>query len=446
MGAAAIAALGLTKHYAGKPVLRGASGVFRRGELTAILGKRGAGRTTLSAILAGQRLADGGRVWRGGSVAPLVGHSAGFGATGSIRRDLGLRAAAAGLCGRRFAAAVAAELGAPALLDRSFERLEGPSRAALCHAAAWLVPADIYIADGALTPNVGPGAEAIAARLAERRQHAAVIWLTAGVTSLRAVAPDRILLLEQGMLRPLADIEEAIAVFDERRRLGPARAPEAKPATVRPSDPPAPRPTHRPEATAGHGGTEQATKPAAGPRCNRTKEGSSAVLSAGTVLRLSLSDVAPPATAGAATPQPESQGTRRKQHNAAVAREPSNAPRLAERLAKEPQSETPAAKPTAAPPAPPPAAPPGHKAKRATTAPQSPVRGPLARAEDPLPRALAPAYRTLFKGRRPRETDHAEEENAGNGARHLGQGPAGTGQGRLPQVTVSAAPPGALAP
>ncbi|MEO1530985.1 MAG: ATP-binding cassette domain-containing protein, partial [Pseudomonadota bacterium] len=161
MSAAAIAALGLTKLYAGKPVLQGASGVFRQGELTAILGKRGAGRTTLAAILAGQRLADAGRVWRSGSVAPLVGHSAGFGATGSIRRDLGLRAAAAGLCGRRFAAAVAAELGAPALLDRSFERLEGPSRAALCHAAAWLVPADIYIADGALNPNGGPGAEAI---------------------------------------------------------------------------------------------------------------------------------------------------------------------------------------------------------------------------------------------------------------------------------------------
>ncbi|MEM6357526.1 MAG: ATP-binding cassette domain-containing protein [Pseudomonadota bacterium] len=234
---AAIAALNLVKRHAGRSVLAGASAVFRRGELTAILGRRGAGRTTLASILAGQRMADAGRVWRAGAVAPLVGHSAGFGATGSVRRDLGLRAAASGLDGRYFACAVAAELDDARILDRPFERLEGADRAALCHAAAWLVPASVYIADGGLVPSAGPGADAMAARLAQRRRDATVIWLSAGVSTLRAMAPDRILLLEAGTLRPLADIAEAIRLFDDRRRTRsrPARALLPAPGAIEPA-------------------------------------------------------------------------------------------------------------------------------------------------------------------------------------------------------------------
>ncbi|MEO0427784.1 MAG: ATP-binding cassette domain-containing protein [Pseudomonadota bacterium] len=235
---AAIAALNLVKRHAGRSVLAGASAVFRRGELTAILGRRGAGRTTLASILAGQRMADAGRVWRSGTIAPLVGHSAGFGATGSVRRDLSLRAAASGLDGRYFARAVAAELDDARILDRPFERLEGADRTALCHAAAWLVPASVYIADGGLLPSAGPGADAMAARLAQRRRDATVIWLSAGVSTLRAMAPDRILLLEAGTLRPLADIAEAIRLFDDRRRTRsrPARALLPAPSAIEPAD------------------------------------------------------------------------------------------------------------------------------------------------------------------------------------------------------------------
>ncbi|MEM7527889.1 MAG: ATP-binding cassette domain-containing protein [Pseudomonadota bacterium] len=205
---------GIFKSYGRQRTLNGISVSFGRGELTAILGARGAGRTSLAAILAGQRLPDAGRVWRGGRVAPLIGNSAAFGVTGSVGRDLALRAAAAGIDGPRLAAAVAAFAGGPRILARPFERAGAVERTALLNAAAWLTPAEIYLADGPLMPGKGPLADALTPFLEDARKRAAVVWLTAGVSHLRAVAPDRILLLEKGQLERLPCIDTAIDRFE----------------------------------------------------------------------------------------------------------------------------------------------------------------------------------------------------------------------------------------
>ncbi|MEM7499347.1 MAG: hypothetical protein AAF371_15320 [Pseudomonadota bacterium] len=137
-----------------------------------------------------------------------------------MRRDLGLRAAAAGIDGRRYTGEVAALIRDARLLDRPFERLDGQARAALLHAAAWCAPAEIYIADGALVPAAGPGFAALNERLAAARKHSAVIWLTSGVSMMRAIDPDRILMLEDGALHPIPDLDSAIALFDQK----PAKA------------------------------------------------------------------------------------------------------------------------------------------------------------------------------------------------------------------------------
>ncbi|MEL6768283.1 MAG: ATP-binding cassette domain-containing protein [Pseudomonadota bacterium] len=430
---AVIAALGVVKHYAGKPVLGGASAVFRRGELTAILGRRGSGRTTLAAVLAGQRLPDAGRVWYGGRIAPLIGHSAAFGATGNIRRDLGLRAAAAGLNGRRFAEAVAAEIGDPAVLDRSFERLEGPARAALCHAAAWLVPADVYIADGGLVPSSGPGAGALAERLAARRKDAAVVWLTAGVTSLRAMAPDRLLLLENGLLRPLADIEEAIALFDEKRRKKPARptkaadTPDRKPFPV-----PKPVAARIAAPSAATSATPGAAEPAAQPSRTIAPVAHKAAEAAAAAAPGSQSgrarpkrEAAPAPSRGLSVPHPKPPS--------ADTRRPAPTPVLSAgtvlRLGPEDMAETA----------------PAGMAKAARSAPVRP-----AVVTHPLKPALPPAYRTLFKGRRPRPATvegepSSQAEAPGTAAPRATDLRPNAGKPHR-ALTVSAAPPGAPGP
>lgn len=197
-------------------VLAGLSLSLERGSLTTVVARRGAGRSTLAAIVAGHRLADSGQVNVAGRVAPFVGHHGGFGVSGSVERDLALRAAACGVATRPYVRAVAACLG-PVLghgsrwLGSPFDALAPRSRLGLVHAAGWLMPADLYIADGPALPAEPRLAACLRPVLERARRRGAVLWLTAGMRELRHLHPDRLLLLDRGRLSPLADIEAAAA-------------------------------------------------------------------------------------------------------------------------------------------------------------------------------------------------------------------------------------------
>lgn len=203
---------------AGRAVLAGISLVLRRGDLTAVIARRGAGRSTLAAILAGQRLPDRGTVSIAGRNAPLVGHFAGFGLSGSVERDLALRAAAAGIDSAAYLRAVVAML-APVLggggwVTGPFEALPPPARIGLLHAAGWAMPADLYIADGPLLPAEPRLARCLRPVLAAARRRASVLWLTAGTRGFRRLGPDRILRLEDGALIPVPDVDTACRWLD----------------------------------------------------------------------------------------------------------------------------------------------------------------------------------------------------------------------------------------
>ncbi|MEM6487045.1 MAG: hypothetical protein AAF677_02050 [Pseudomonadota bacterium] len=219
-------------------------------------------------------------------MAPLIGQSFGFGATGSVRRDLALRAASCGIEQGALFQAIAttlqklseiekrsapiqavdgdARLSSPAtltlalstgrakacslesILDLPFAKLDAKQRAVFNFAAAYAVPASLYVADGALLPQDRDLAAALLPWLKRRRREAAIVWLTASVTHLRRISPDAVLLLRQGRLTCLAGIEEAIAIFEQPGR---GKRPSAASSSRRP-------PTSRPRlvrSATGHG-------------------------------------------------------------------------------------------------------------------------------------------------------------------------------------------------
>ncbi|MEM6679539.1 MAG: hypothetical protein AAF675_16875, partial [Pseudomonadota bacterium] len=61
----------------------------------------------------------------------------------------------------------------------------------------------------------GPARLRLAPALERARREAGVLWFTAGASQLRAIGPDRILALENGLLRPIDTLQDAIAYFDE---------------------------------------------------------------------------------------------------------------------------------------------------------------------------------------------------------------------------------------
>ncbi|MEL6335595.1 MAG: ATP-binding cassette domain-containing protein [Pseudomonadota bacterium] len=241
--------LRLTELCAGppeRPVLDRLSLSLSHGTLCAIIGRRGAGRSTLAAIAAGRRLPRGGRVERAGRLAPLVGHSGGFGVTGSVARDLALRAAACGVSSEGYVAAIAGALDGvlrrlrgerAGWLTRRFEDLLPVERLGLLHAAAWAMPADLYIADGPLLPQHPALSAALMPALRRARTNGAVLWLSAGVTQLRAAEPDMLVGLSEGRLRALGGLEEAQAFITQRAALAPSRSVNRPIAPRRPMQP-----------------------------------------------------------------------------------------------------------------------------------------------------------------------------------------------------------------
>lgn len=201
---------GLSKSYGRKRVLDGIEGRFALGEVTAILGQRASGKSTLARILFGQHLPDRGEVLLRGLMGPPIGLGLGFGTTGTIERDLGLRAAAYGIETGDFIQAVAGLLDDPRIIEKPYERADNMTRILLNFAAAYLVPADIYVADGALMPTDPQARPRIEPLVEATRQRAAIVWFTSGATFLRFVQAERHALLHEGRLTWLTGLEEAI--------------------------------------------------------------------------------------------------------------------------------------------------------------------------------------------------------------------------------------------
>ncbi|SEA65378.1 ATP-binding cassette domain-containing protein [Rubrimonas cliftonensis] len=217
-GRAVVLALeGVVKRAGRRTVLSGVDARFATGELTAIRGKRGSGKSSLARLLAGVSFADAGRIRRAGLAAPIVGSGAGFLGGAPALRGLELRAAAYGLELAGYTAATAGFLEDAEALSRDFGRIVGRDRTALLYASAYLVPAPVYVVDGAPLPADAALRKALRPLLQAARGRAAVIWIADEKASVSAYRPERALRLENGVLRddPEALAESAAARKDE---------------------------------------------------------------------------------------------------------------------------------------------------------------------------------------------------------------------------------------
>lgn len=232
-GPVVLDAAGLVRLYGRQSVLAGVDLRVRRGETIAILGRRNAGKSVLARVLGGLTPPDAGRLWVSAAVAPPVGSPAGFGATASVERDLGLRAAAHGIDTRDYLAAIGALLDDPGVLARPFGRLDSASRLIVTHGAGYLTPSEVYLIDANLFPDAPGVTPRLEALFRAARTRAAVIWFTASAGQLRAAEPDRCLMLEAGRLVPVDGIDAAEDLFLPRRRRRSGAVAEGEAAALR---------------------------------------------------------------------------------------------------------------------------------------------------------------------------------------------------------------------
>ena len=202
---------GLEKSYEGKPALRGLSLTVNKGEIVALTGLKGAGKTTAMDIIAGVCEADRGTVEIGGvsiegessRARQLVGYVP---ADPPAPRDMSPRAYlkfladARGLSSRDAAEKIDAafrELGIQDIADKSMRRLSrAPLQLASVAQAMFFGPEALVIDE----PTQGLDPKDIAALRAALREAArdrAVLLASCNLTEMCALA-DRVLVLSEG--------------------------------------------------------------------------------------------------------------------------------------------------------------------------------------------------------------------------------------------------------
>ena len=130
-GEVAVAAEGICRSFAGRPILRGVDLSVRRGEIVAVTGPSGCGKTTLGDVLLGLLRPDAGSVRRLPGVAPwrfgklYQDPPSAFARHQTMRQALGDMAHRHGLASGRIAAMLERLRLASALLDRRPEALSG---------------------------------------------------------------------------------------------------------------------------------------------------------------------------------------------------------------------------------------------------------------------------------------------------------------------------------
>jgi capsular polysaccharide transport system ATP-binding protein len=219
-----IALEGVWKRFPRGPVVaQGITAEFPSGQATALLGRNGAGKSSLLAMLAGTLRPDAGHVRRRGSVSWPVGFA------GAFHPDL------TGAQNTRFVARVYG-VDSAALLDfvrqvsglgtamRSpVRRYSSGMRARLGFAISMGIPFDMYLVDEVTAVGDAAFRRETAALLKARLRQAGAIVVSHAPAQLRAVCTAGAV-LQEGRLRMFADLEEAIAVHEEEMR---ARGPYA---------------------------------------------------------------------------------------------------------------------------------------------------------------------------------------------------------------------------
>lgn len=209
--------------------LRDVSLEVRQGEVVGVMGRNGAGKTSLMKVIARVVRPSRGQVRVWGRVAPLLGLGAGFHDELTGRENVFLASAILGFprqdVARRFDRIVAfAEL--EEFIDRPLRTYSSGMRARLGFAVATDVPPEILILDEVLAVGDEAFQEKCRARINQfRRDGTTVIVVSHQVATIRSLC-SRALLLDHGQLLADGPVQETISRYQDL--LGQRPAGQAK--------------------------------------------------------------------------------------------------------------------------------------------------------------------------------------------------------------------------
>lgn len=205
----------VTKLDGRKIILNRLSGRFAAGELTQIVGPRGAGKSLLAKLISGQKIPDAGQIVATTLPAPQISSAWGIAMAGSVERGLGTVAAAYGIDSGAYTSAVAALLDNPHVLSSHLRSLGRAERTLVTFAASYLVPSDIYIADGSLLPTAAELRARLEPLYLSVRSRAAILLFSGDPATGNRFDPDRRALLHHGQLSFYPDFDSLSEAFTD---------------------------------------------------------------------------------------------------------------------------------------------------------------------------------------------------------------------------------------
>jgi len=197
----------------GPLVAHGISAVFPAGQATALMGRNGAGKSSLLAMLAGTLRPDGGRVVRSGTVSWPVGFAGAFHPDLTGAQNTRFVARVYGVDSGGLLAFVRAVSGLGAAMRQPVRRYSSGMRARLGFAISMGIPFDMYLVDEVTAVGDAAFRRETAQLLKARLGQAGAIVVSHAPAQLRAVCTAGAV-LQDGRLRMFDDLEEAIAVYE----------------------------------------------------------------------------------------------------------------------------------------------------------------------------------------------------------------------------------------
>ena len=208
----------VTKRYrahgagAGKLVLDDLSAVFEPGRTIGILGRRGAGKSTLIRLLSGAMHPDSGRIFRQGRVSFPVGTAGPFISTMTGRENAWFVSRIYGADPAEVIRFVETHSGLRRDFDRPFSSYTGDKRGRFLFTIAYALPFDIYLADESVIGGP-PGFRDWCERLVDaRRRQATLVFTTRRPRMLRRFADDAAVLADS-RLALFETVRDAIMAF-----------------------------------------------------------------------------------------------------------------------------------------------------------------------------------------------------------------------------------------
>ncbi|MFP7572447.1 ABC transporter ATP-binding protein [Marivita sp. S2033] len=201
------------KRFPGGPVVaEGLNAVFPKGQATALLGRNGAGKSSLLAMIAGSLRADAGRVLRHGTVSWPVGFAGAFHPDLSGAQNTRFVARVYGVDSRGLLNFVREVSGLDEAMRQPVRRYSSGMRARLGFAISMGIPFDMYLVDEVTAVGDAAFRRESSALLKARLGQAGAIVVSHAPAQLRGLCSAGAV-LENGKLRMFDDLEAAISVY-----------------------------------------------------------------------------------------------------------------------------------------------------------------------------------------------------------------------------------------